>query len=125
MKRTNTLYWIFTVLFGGFMISTAIPNILLDQGSIDLISTQLGYPEYMIPFLGVAKTLGGIMLFIPGFPRLKEWAYAGLFFDLTGATYSVIALEGFQLHHLFMGLFIGMGALSYIFYHKRLKEQVA
>lgn len=125
MKRTNTLYWIFTVLFGGFMISTAIPNIILDQNSVDLISKQLGYPEYMIPFLGVAKTLGGIMLFIPGFPRLKEWAYAGLFFDLAGATYSVIALEGFQLPHLFMGVFIGMGALSYFFYHKRLKEQAA
>lgn len=125
MKRTNILYWVFTGLFGVFMVSTAIPNILLDAGSIDLISTQLGYPQYMIPFLGVAKTLGGIMLFIPGFPRLKEWAYAGLFFDLIGATYSAIAVEGFQLPHLFMGLFIGMGALSYVFYHKRLKEQSA
>jgi len=125
MKRTNILYWVFTGLFGAFMISTAIPNILMDEGSVALISTQLGYPKYMIPFLGVAKTLGGIMLFIPGFPRLKEWAYAGLFFDLAGATYSAIAIEGFQLPHLFMGLFIGMGALSYIFYHKRLKEQAA
>lgn len=123
MKRTNILFWVFTGLFGAFMISTAIPNILLDAGSIDLISKQLGYPEYMIPFLGIAKTLGGIMLFIPGFPRLKEWAYAGLFFDLVGATYSAIAVEGFQLPHLFMGVFIGMGALSYVFYHKRLKEQ--
>lgn len=123
MKRTNILYWVFTGLFGLFMISTAIPNILLDAGSIDLISTQLGYPQYMIPFLGVAKTLGGIMLFIPGFPRLKEWAYAGLFFDLIGATYSAVAAAGFMLPQLFMGVFIGMGALSYIFYHKRLKEQ--
>jgi len=125
MKRTNILYWVFTGLFGVFMISTAIPNILLDAGSIDLISTQLGYPQYMIPFLGVAKTLGGIMLFIPGFPRLKEWAYAGLFFDLLGATYSAVAVEGFMLPQLFMGVFIGMGVLSYVFYHKRLAEQTA
>jgi hypothetical protein len=125
MKRINILYWIFTVLFGGFMISTAIPNILLDPASIDLISTQLHYPEYMIPFLGVAKTLGGIMLFIPGFPRLKEWAYAGLFFDLVGATYSAVAVAGFMLPQLFMGVFIGLGALSYIFYHKRLSVKAA
>lgn len=125
MKRTNILYWVFTGLFGAFMIFTAIPNILMDEASVALISTQLGYPKYMIPFLGVAKTLGGIMLFIPGFPRLKEWAYAGLFFDLVGAAYSAIAMEGFQLPHLFMALFIGVGALSYIFYHKRLKESAA
>lgn len=125
MKRTNILYWVFTGLFGVFMISTAIPNIFLNEASVALISTQLGYPTYMIPFLGVAKTMGGLMLFIPGFPRLKEWAYAGLFFDLAGATYSAIAVEGLQPSQLFMGLFIGMGALSYIFYHKRLKEQSA
>ncbi len=93
MKKLNILYWVFTVLFGGFMVSTAIPNILMDEGSVALISTQLGYPKYMIPFLGVAKTLGGIMLFIPGFPRLKEWAYAGCFFLTSGAIFSYISSE--------------------------------
>ncbi|HEY3406123.1 MAG TPA: DoxX family protein [Ohtaekwangia sp.] len=122
MKKTNILFWIFTVLFGGFMISTSIPNIIVDEGSVNLITTQLGYPKYMIPFLGVAKLLGSLVILIPGFPRLKEWAYAGLFFDLVGATYSAICVEGWHLPMLFMVLPFGIGALSYIYHHKRLKS---
>ena len=121
MKATNIIYWATTILFGGFMLFTAIPNILVDEGSVNLISTMLGYPEYMIPFLGVAKTLGALAIIIPGFPRLKEWAYAGLFFDLAGAAYSAIQVEGFQPPHLSFLIFIGVGALSYIYYHKRRK----
>lgn len=48
----------------------------------------LGYPRYLLPFLGVAKSLGVIALLVPGFPRLKEWAYAGFTFDLLGAAWS-------------------------------------
>jgi len=120
MKKTNILYWIFTALFGGFMLFTAIPNIIVDEGSVDLITTQLHYPKYIIPFLGVAKVLGALGILIPGFPRLKEWAYAGLFFDLIGATYSAISVEGFHVPMLFMILPFGIGALSYIYHHKRL-----
>ncbi|MBL7875341.1 MAG: DoxX family protein [Cyclobacteriaceae bacterium] len=110
MKRTKILYWTFTGLFSAFMISTAIPNIMISEDSITLF-TSLGYPTYLIPFLGVAKILGSIAILIPGFNRIKEWAYAGLFFDLAGATYSVIYSEGFQMPILFMivpfGLFVG------------------
>lgn len=120
MKKTNIVYWICTVLFGGFMLMTAIPNIMVDEASVDLISTQLGFPVYMIPFLGVAKVLGAIGIFIPGFPKLKEWAYAGLFFDLIGATYSAICVEGLHLPLSFMILPFGIGALSYLYHHKRL-----
>jgi uncharacterized membrane protein YphA (DoxX/SURF4 family) len=49
---------------------------------------HLGYPAYFVTILGVWKILGGITVLVPGFPRLKEWAYAGMFFDLTGATAS-------------------------------------
>jgi hypothetical protein len=53
--------------------------------------TKVGVPLYLIPFIGIAKVLGVIAILIPGFPKLKEWAYAGLFFDLIGATYSICA----------------------------------
>jgi len=119
MKKTNILYWVFTVLFGGFMLFTAIPNIMVTPESEALISGQLGYPKYTIVFFGVAKLLGVIAILVPGFPRLKEWAYAGLFFDLIGATYSAIAVEGLQLPMLFMLLPFGVGALSYVYYHKK------
>ncbi|HEY4654024.1 MAG TPA: DoxX family protein [Cyclobacteriaceae bacterium] len=118
MKKTNILYWIFTGLFGAFMMFSAIPDILVTPDAITFI-TGLGYPKYLIAFLGVAKALGVIAIVVPGFPRIKEWAYAGLFFDLIGATYSGIAANGFDPMMLTMVIPFGLGALSYIYYHKR------
>lgn len=119
MKRTKIIYWVVTGLFSLFIISTAIPNIIKDAASIDLIHTQMGFPEYMIPFLGVAKLLGAIVLLVPGFPRLKEWAYAGIFFDLAGATWASIALWGIDPMAVgSFSVFIGVEMLSYYLYHK-------
>jgi hypothetical protein len=121
MKSINIIYWTSTILFGGFMAFSAIANIIVDADSVNLITTQLGYPKYLISFLGVAKLLGAIGILVPGFPRIKEWAYAGLTFDLIGAVYSGIAVYGFQPPMLFMLVFFGMDALSYIYYHKKYK----
>ena len=96
MKKTNIIYWTATVLFGGFMLFSAIPDLIVVPEAVEFVSNKLGYPEYIIPFLGAAKTLGVIALVIPGFPRITEWAYAGLTFDLIGATYSNFAVDGFQ-----------------------------
>ncbi len=114
------LYWIFTGLFGGFMMFTAIPDIMVVPDAVEFVSNKLGYPEYIIVFLGVAKALGSLALVIPGFPRIKEWAYAGLFFDLIGATYSNLCVDGLQPGMAFMLLPFTLGTLSYVFYHKRL-----
>jgi hypothetical protein len=119
MKKINILYWVFTGFFAAFMALSAIGNIVINPESLDLISAQLGYPKYIIPFLGVAKVLGAIVILIPGFPRLKEWAYAGLFFDLLGATYSVIAVTGFEPSTMFMLIFFVLLFASYLLYHKR------
>ena len=101
------------------MIMSAIPNILSAPEWVEVFK-QLGYPLYLLPFLGIAKLLGAIFLLIPGFPRLKEWAYAGFFFDLTGAVYSGLAVGGFDPQMLAMLVPFGLGALSYIYHHKRL-----
>lgn len=116
-KRDTILYWVFTVLFCGFMLTSAIPNILKTQEWVEVFN-QLGYPVYMLPFIGVAKLLGIIALLVPGFPRIKEWAYAGFFFDLTGAVFSGLMAGGFDPLMLFMLIPYGLGTLSYIFYHK-------
>ena len=121
-KTTKILYWIFTILFAGLMLMSAIPNILSTPDWVKIME-QLGYPKYLLPFLGVAKLLGVIALLVPGFPRLKEWAYAGFFFDLTGVVYSSIALGGFQPEMLYMLVWFGLGALSYIFYHKKMRRE--
>lgn len=124
MKKTKILFWVFTGLFGLAMLFSSFPDILVVPDAVKFM-TQLGYPRYIIPFLGVAKLLGVIAILIPGFPRLKEWAYAGLFFDLAGAFYSQVAVSGFQVPMLFMFVFIGLEFLSYIFYHKKLKSLTA
>lgn len=120
MKKTNILYWTFTGLFGAFMLFSAIPDIMVTPEAVTFIN-KLGYPTYIIPFLGVAKALGVVAILIPGFPRIKEWAYAGLFFDLLGATYSGICADGFQPSMAFMLLPFTLEALSYVYYHKRLR----
>jgi hypothetical protein len=121
MKKTNILYWTFTGLFGAFMLFSAIPDIIVVPEAVEMVSNKLGYPQYIIPFLGVMKTLGVIAILIPGFPGIKEWAYAGLFFDLLGAVYSGICVDGFQPLMLTMILPFGFEALSYIYHHRRLE----
>lgn len=123
MKNTNLIYWISTILFAGFMIFTAIPNLILQKESVDFMHGILGYPEYFIHFLGAAKLLGGIALLVPGFARIKEWAYAGLFFDLIGALFSVVMVtKTFDFGLIIILLVIAVGAVSYIYFRKRISN---
>ena len=87
-----------------------------------LIHDQLGYPEYFIPFTGWAKLIGSLVILIPGLKTVKEWAYAGLFFDLLAVVYSSIALAGTVDPMMsFMLVWFVPGILSYIFWKKKLK----
>lgn len=113
MKAKKTIYWITTVLFAAFMIFSAVPNILSTAESIEFVSNHLGYPSYFVPFIGVAKLLGSIAILIPAFKRLKEWAYAGLVFDLTGAAYSIICVDGFAPGMLVMVIVFAVAFTSY------------
>ncbi|WP_460559962.1 DoxX family protein [Ferruginibacter profundus] len=117
MKKTKILYWVFTALFGAFMLFSSIPDIMLSAEAVTFMK-QLGYPNYFTVFIGVAKTLGVIAIVIPGYPRIKEWAYAGLFFDLIGAIYSMLSAMPFDPQMSFMLLPVTLGILSYVFYHK-------
>ncbi|MGH9819924.1 MAG: DoxX family protein, partial [Pyrinomonadaceae bacterium] len=91
MKKTIIFYWIFTALLTGFMLLGAIPDVLQIPDAVSFIA-HLGYPAYLLTFLGVAKILGSFAVLVPGFPRLREWAYAGLTFDLLGALYSHLSV---------------------------------
>lgn len=119
MKKLNVLYWIFTSLFAAMMLMSAIPDIMMDPIAIEGMHKGLGYPLYFVPFIGVAKLLGSIAILVPGFHRIKEWAFAGLFFDLVGATFSIIAAGGTISQYGFMAIPLALGALAYFFYHKR------
>ncbi|GAC1427053.1 MAG: hypothetical protein NVSMB7_03780 [Chitinophagaceae bacterium] len=103
------------------MLVTSIPDIISAQEAIAIVTKHLGYPAYFVPFVGVAKFLGAIVILIPGFPRLKEWAYAGLVYDLTGAVYSSICVGDAASKWWPILFFYAVLACSYIFYHKKLK----
>ena len=118
MKKTNILYWTFTSLFAFFMLGGAIPDIFSAQIAVDGFN-KMSMPLYLIPFLGVAKTLGIIAILVPGYPRIKEWAYAGLVFDLLGATWCVFSSGVRDGNLLFMAVPIALAFLSYAYYHKR------
>ncbi|MDB5231100.1 MAG: hypothetical protein JWN76_1905 [Chitinophagaceae bacterium] len=120
MKKTKIFYWIFTILFAALMLFSAIPDILKTQDAVKFMHDFLGYPIYFIPFIGIVKVLGVIAILVPGYPRLKEWAYAGLCFDLIGAFYSVVSVKP-GVDNLFMLLFLALAFLSYFFYRKTQK----
>jgi hypothetical protein len=121
MKKIRTWYWIVTILFSAFMVFSAVPDITMQPEAMKMI-TGLGYPGYFVPFIGVAKVLGVIAILVPGLYRLKEWAYAGLFFDLFGATYSALTF-GFQPPILIMALPIGFLFLSYFLWHTKIRNE--
>ena len=73
------------------MLLASIPDVLRLPQAVSIFG-HLGYPVYLLPFLGTAKTLGIIAVLVPAFQRLKEWAYAGLVFDVIGALYSHVSV---------------------------------
>src|SRR5262245_32737909 len=120
-KTTNILYWVFTIIFAGLMIVSSIPHALNNEEAQKFLHDQMGYPVYFIPLIGFAKIIGSIVILIPGLKKIKEWAYAGLFFDLGGAVYSSIALGGgVDPMMLMMLIWIVPGILSYVLWSKKM-----
>jgi DoxX-like family len=96
MNMKSIGYWVATTLIS---LETFVGGITdLVHGGTELVSgppvvgvvTHLGYPVYILGILGVWKLLGAVVIVVPGLPRLKEWAYAGVFFELTGAAASYV-----------------------------------
>jgi len=90
-NRINGFYWVVTGLMAAFMLMASIPDLLRLPQAVEIFA-HLGYPAYLLLFLGTAKILGVFAVLIPGFDTLKEWAYAGLVFDITGALYSHLSV---------------------------------
>lgn len=90
-KGNKIIYWVATALLGLGMLASGLQQIFHTKQMIDLI-TPLGYPVYFLSIIGVWKILGVIAILIPGFKLVKEWAYAGFFFTMTGALVSHLAV---------------------------------
>jgi hypothetical protein len=117
MKKDKILYWVFTVLLILLMLFSAISSFFPNPQGIEMMK-HIGYPYSVLTLLSVAKILGVIVILIPGFPRLKEWAYAGFTFDLMGAVFAGLSAGDALLMWLpvLIGLVFVFG--SYIFYHR-------
>jgi hypothetical protein len=121
MKRIKTFYWIFTGLMLLLMLFSGISGLAIPDQSNRLIVGHLGYPQYFVPLISLAKVVGAVVILVPGFPRVKEWVYAGFVFDLGMAAYSCIAVGDpiANTWFILLGLVLIFG--SYIFYHRKLK----
>ena len=111
MRARAVGYWVCTVLIALSFLSGGIGHLMRAPQVIEGISKHLGYPVYFVIILGVWKVLSGIAVLIPRFPLLKEWAYAGMIFDLTGASASQLAV-GDDLRHIVMPLVIAGGVVA-------------
>lgn len=90
-KRNKIIYWIATGLLAIGMLQSGIFALIRNDEWVG-IATGLGYPVYLLTILGIWKVLGVIAILAPRFPLVKEWAYAGFFFAMTGALASHIAV---------------------------------
>ena len=103
-KRNKIIYWIATSLVALGMFASGLQQVLHTQTIMELM-IPLGYPSYFFYIIGTWKILAVIAILLPGFKLLKEWAYAGLFFVMTGAL----------LSHLFIGDFAAKSIMGPIF----------
>jgi hypothetical protein len=94
MKAKPIVYWTTTILVAFFMTGGATQVWQYVHNPHGVVP-ELGYPMYFFAIIGVWKVLGAITILVPRFPLLKEWAYAGIFFDLTGAVASMIAVGSY------------------------------
>jgi hypothetical protein len=97
-KARTITYWTTTGLIAFFIGGGGVSQVFQFLGKPHGVVPILGYPMYFFAILGVWKALGAIAILVPRFPRLKEWAYAGIFFDLTGAAVSCAAVGGYGVY---------------------------
>jgi len=103
-KLNKIIYWISTLWLALGMLSTGAVQLFQLKTEVDF-TANLGYPAYFITILGVWKFLGVVALLIPKFALLKEWAYAGFFFVMSGAIFSHLA-SGDAVNKIFPSLLL-------------------
>ena len=103
-KRNRIIYWIATLWLSLGMTATGMVQLLQNKEEAAMFS-RLGYPMYLLIIIGVWKLLGVIAVLVPKFPLVKEWAYAGFFFLMSGAICSHLVL-GDSIKDLFPSILL-------------------
>lgn len=120
MKRSDALYWTVTGIFCVLMVASGVPDVMRVPQAVEMIQNHLGYPPYFLQYIGVAKILGALTILQPRFPRLKEWAFAGLAFDLISAMYSSAAVGDRVSQWAPITVGLVLLAAAYTLHHRRL-----
>ncbi|SFE64630.1 Uncharacterized membrane protein YphA, DoxX/SURF4 family [Bacillus sp. OV194] len=109
----NISYWIVTLLVAAAITLSGIGQLMQYGGNVELV-TKIGFPLYILTILGIWKVLGAAALIMPGFPRLKEWAHAGIFFLMTGAALSHVFANDYGDYGFNIILPLSYGALNMV-----------
>ena len=113
-KRDKIIYWIATIWLSLGMLSTGIVQLIHMKEEVDKMA-RLGYLPYFLTILGVWKVLGVIAILVPKFPLVKEWAYAGFFFLMSGAIVSHMAMGDEAKEYFGPSLLLVLTFLSWYF----------
>lgn len=113
-KRNKIIYWIATIWLSLGMVSSGVVQLIKMKEEVDMMS-HLGYPEYFLTIIGVWKMLGVIAVLVPKFPLIKEWAYAGFFFAMTGAVISHLSVGDSAIESFGPVLLIVLTVVSWYF----------
>lgn len=122
LKRVKIFFWITTLLLTMGILGAAVPSVLMLPYAVEHFTGHLGYPSYFLFFTGLTKLLGLVALLVPGYPKIKEWAYAGFVFDLTGAMYSAICVRDPVSTYIAILADLALLIISYSLYHKILRQ---
>jgi uncharacterized membrane protein YphA (DoxX/SURF4 family) len=114
-KRNKIIYWVATVWLSLGMTVSGVMQLIKPKEEVELICNHLGYPIYFLTIIGFWKILGVIVVLLPKFPLLKEWAYAGFFFVASGALISHIYMNDAFSEAFGPGLLIVLTITSWYF----------
>jgi hypothetical protein len=113
-KRDKIIYWVSTIWLSLGMVSTGIVQIIQMEEEVQKMNT-LGYASYFLTIIGVWKILGVIAVLAPKFPLVKEWAYAGFFFLMSGAIFTHLAVGDNAVEYFGPGLLLMLTIVSWYF----------
>ena len=113
-KRDKIIYWVATVWLSLGMVSTGIVQLLHLDEEVQKMSA-LGYSSYFLTIIGVWKIAGVVAVLVPKFPLLKEWAYAGFFFLMTGAIFSHLAAGDAAVEYFGPSLLLVLTVISWFY----------
>jgi uncharacterized membrane protein YphA (DoxX/SURF4 family) len=123
MKKPKVLFWMLTIVMALSMLAASITDLIPIPEAVEGFK-HYGYPTYLLPVLGIARILGIIAIVSPGFPQLKEWAYAGFVFDVVLAIYSGLAVGDPVTTVIPPAVALVFTLGSYTAYHRVLRAQV-